>query len=96
LTVASGPSYTSSGSGSNYTVIITWTTSVAGSSWAEVGQRNGAAGVYTLAGSPFGAGAGVNHSVTLTGLKNGTYHYRIKMQDACGVTSYSSDYTFNP
>jgi hypothetical protein len=67
---------------------------VAGPATVRVGPRNGSAGVYTMPGSPFDAGSGANHSISLSGLNNGTYHYQLVMTDGCGVDHASGDRTF--
>jgi hypothetical protein len=92
--VAARPAVAVSGNGSNHTAAIGWTATLAGPASVEVSRRNGEPGVYDMPGSPFGAGSGAAHGVVLTGLGKGTYHYRLVMQDSCGVTQYSGNFTF--
>jgi Flp pilus assembly protein TadG len=91
ITVVSGPTITISGNGSNHTVTISWTASAAGPGKVDLSPRNGAAGFYSTS---YGAGSGASHTATITGLNRGTYHYRLGMQNACGVWSYTADATF--
>jgi len=88
-------------SASDGTAVINWVTDEPASTQIEYGTDTG----YGLL-SPStpqhdptsGTSAGViTHSVTLTGLTNGTtYHYKVKSKDAAGNLAESADKTFTP
>ena len=85
VTVVSGPSVTIVPSGTKHNATISWTASVASAGQVAVSRPNQSLS-SPLNGSPFSAGTGTSHSVTVTTLNSGTYQYQVQMPDACTGT----------
>ena len=88
-------------SASDGTAVINWVTDEPASTQVEYGTDTsyGLLSPSTPQHDPTsGTSAGViTHSVTLTGLTNGTtYHYKVKSKDAAGNLAESGDETFTP